>query len=229
MSGTSRAIALAALRLIASSNLVGSSTGSSESCQRTRRRDGTYVAGRPRTRSPPTSENALLPYTIGSRVVVARSAICRRVLASNASSSVSRSAAPAFAGCSTRLSEQRHKPIRDRLANYKIVLCPETTPNCGLKLVQGRVPARCRVQSHRSKFPRAIGRGVSKRRSPCECPIALTRMIRDKASPNQIIDFVGGTEPALAQVERMFLAGGWPLPRLADPCFSSLRGHGFSP
>ena len=162
--------------------------------------------------------------------IVARSAICHEYSPAMASSSVSRPAAPAFAGCSTRLPEQRDKPIRDWLANYKIVLCAETTPNCGLKLVQGRVPAlRRAVQSHRSKFPRAIGRGVSERRGPCECPIALTRMIRDKTSPNQIIDFVGGAEPALAQVERMFLSGGWPvLPRLADPCFPSLRGHGLS-
>jgi len=160
--------------------------------------------------------------------------VCHREPPDIPSSKKERRSSTAFpatdAGCSTRLPEQGHKPIRNRLANYKMVLCPETTPNCGLKLVQSRVPARCRVQSHRSKFPRAIGRGVSKRRSPCECPIALTRMIRDKAPPNQIIDFVGGAEPALAQVERMFLSGGWPvLPRPADPCFPSLRGHGLSP
>jgi hypothetical protein len=31
-------------------------------------------------------------------------------------------------------------------------------------------------------------------------------MIRDDASPDKIIEFVGWAEPALAQVERMFLA-----------------------
>src|SRR5215471_17979862 len=40
--------------------------------------------------NPPASGNSLLPYTIGRPVVMARSAICRRVLTSNASSSVSR-------------------------------------------------------------------------------------------------------------------------------------------
>jgi len=39
-------------------------------------------------------------------------------------------------------------------------------------------------------------------------PDPPTRMIRDNASPNQIIEFVGRAESALAQVERIFLVGG---------------------
>src|SRR5436190_22311005 len=108
LSGTSRAIAFAALRLITSSNLVGCSTGSSVGGLPLRI-ISTYSAARryicrrltPYEINPPASGNALLPYTIGSRVVMARSAICRRVLTSNASSSVRRPGAPAFAAAST--------------------------------------------------------------------------------------------------------------------------------
>src|SRR6185369_868034 len=105
LSGTSTPIAFADLRLITSSNLVGCSTGSSAGFVPLRIMS-TYSAARryicrrstPYAINPRASGNALLPYTTGSRVVMARSAICRRVLASNASSRVMRPAAPTVGG-----------------------------------------------------------------------------------------------------------------------------------